>query len=353
MGKKIVLLTGKNHFFGQTRKPWVPINTEQFKAYIQSFGYEVDEYSFDQIANLQNPPRSSIVFYTFSQKENMRLYISSVIRYLVRLDNKVIPNYDLLLCHKNKGYQELYKRSIGLNSLNSLYLSGIDQCKENDVKYPVVLKTVSGTNAKGVYLIHNEKHLISRLRKLTPKLSVFERIDLFRRHYLRKKKHFQGYANYFNLEDFRQYREYITPETRFILQEFVPNLQFDYRVVIMHGKYFPMKRMNRDNDFRASGSKRFVFEEKTSERLLNYAHFVYSKFDTPFLSLDIGEANGNYFLFEYQALHFGISSIVLSKGYYERIGETWKFIAQAPNFEKYLAEGLISYIEQRNANINE
>jgi glutathione synthase/RimK-type ligase-like ATP-grasp enzyme len=353
MNKKIVLLTGKDHFFGQTRKPWVSINVKQLKAYIQSFGYEVDEYSFDQIANLQNPPRSSIVFYTFSQKENMRLYILSVIRYLERVNNTVIPNYDLLLCHENKGYQELYKKSIGLNSLNSLYLSSIDQCKDNNITYPVVLKTVSGTNAKGVYLIHSEKQLMHRLRKLTPELPFFERVDLLRRHYLREKKHFHGYTNYSNLEDYLQYREYLTPETRFVLQEFVPGLQFDYRVVIMHGKYFTMKRMNRDNDFRASGSKRFVFEEKTSEELLNYAHFVYSKFDTPFLSLDIGEANGKYYLFEYQALHFGISSIILSKGYYERIETIWRFTAQAPEFEKYLAEGLISYTEQRNANTNE
>ncbi|UCE04868.1 MAG: hypothetical protein JSW07_14750, partial [bacterium] len=116
---RIILLTGNNNFFGQTRKPWVSMNVEKLQGIIRDHGFEVERYSFHEIVNRTEIVKNSIIFYTFSQKENRREYIKDVIHYLGNSGNILIPSYDLLLCHENKGYQELYKKRINLTSLKS------------------------------------------------------------------------------------------------------------------------------------------------------------------------------------------------------------------------------------------
>jgi len=45
-------------------------------------------------------------------------------------------------------------------------------------------------------------------------------------------------------------------------QDFIPNNQFDIRVVVIFGKAFAAKRMVRKNDFRASGSGNILYEKE-------------------------------------------------------------------------------------------
>lgn len=45
-------------------------------------------------------------------------------------------------------------------------------------------------------------------------------------------------------------------------QDFLPNNQFDIRVVVIYGKAFAAKRMVRKNDFRASGSGNTLYEKE-------------------------------------------------------------------------------------------
>jgi len=49
--EKIVIVTGYDKFFGQSRKPWVSINTDLFIDELKRRGYEVISYEFYLIAN--------------------------------------------------------------------------------------------------------------------------------------------------------------------------------------------------------------------------------------------------------------------------------------------------------------
>ncbi|MFA7030486.1 MAG: hypothetical protein WC179_09435, partial [Candidatus Cloacimonadaceae bacterium] len=56
---------------------------------------------------------------------------------------------------------------------------------------------------------------------------------------------------------------------------------------------------------------------------------------------DVGEdKEGKLYLFEFQAEHFGIYTIIMGKGYYVQEEETWKFVEEKKSFEEYLAYGL-------------
>jgi glutathione synthase/RimK-type ligase-like ATP-grasp enzyme len=55
-------------------------------------------------------------------------------------------------------------------------------------------------------------------------------------------------------------------------QEFMPNNDFDIRIIVIDGKAFALKRFVRENDFRASGSGSFKYEkEEFDERCISLA----------------------------------------------------------------------------------
>jgi len=346
--KKIILLTGNNNFFGQTRKPWVSMDSEKLQQLIREHGLDIEKYSFQEVINQEKLFKDSIIFYAFSQKQNRREYIKDIIRYLDDGSNILIPGYDLLLCHENKGFQELYKKRIKLNSLKSYYLTDDKDLPDYPINFPVVLKTVDTSNGKGVFLAKSNNELINIIQRLE-RQNILTRLDLMRRKYFRRKKSYKEYPDYSNRKDYYQYKDYILKEKNFILQEFVPNLTYDYRVLILYDKYYVMKRYTKKNDFRASGTKIQEYDIEIDYSLLDYARKVYEKFDTPFLSLDIGIHQHSYCLFEFQALHFGINVLVKSVGFYTYQHKNWNFSSHQNriDIESEMATAFVKYVTAR------
>jgi glutathione synthase/RimK-type ligase-like ATP-grasp enzyme len=344
--RELFLVTGNKGFFGQTRKPWVSMDSDRLQYLLEQQGFSVEQHCFHELVNRDHPVRNSMIFYSFSQKPNRRQYILDLVSYLASNDNVLIPSYELLKCHENKGYQELHKRSIGIPTLPSLYLSSVRELDFYHLDFPLVLKATEGSNAKRVYLIHNLAELQSRIKRLS-RQSLFARADLLRRKHFRGKKEYKEYPQYSNKEDYEQYRDYILQESNFILQKFIPGIDYDFRVLVLYDRYYVTKRHAREGDFRASGAKRFDFAFDADPRLLDYAKWVYAKFDTPFFSMDICPHDGRYELLEYQALHFGINVFMKSTGYYRQSGDTWVFNQAQPDIERGIAEGVAKFVESR------
>ncbi len=341
---EIVLVTDKNNFFGQTRKPWVPINLEIFIRTLNLNGISVNKLSFDEIAlNIDNLT-GKVIFYAFSQKSNTREYIKSLILHLQK-SNKVIPNFDMLFIHENKGYQELLKKSLGVPSLKSYYINDINSIDKLNIDFPIVFKTPDGSNGNGVFLCHCKNDIFKIYRKLN-KLPLKIKFDLLRRKYLRTKKTFDFYPEYNNLSDYIQFKQYSENFAPFILQEFVANLKCDYRVLILFDKYFVIKRLTKDNDFRASGSKKFIIEEEINPEILNFAELIYNKFDSPYLSIDVVDSGSGCHLIEYQALHFGVSALVRNNNYYQKTDNNWKRYDAKTKIEEEMAISLSKYLNK-------
>ncbi|MDX9942345.1 MAG: hypothetical protein RBS53_08990 [Bacteroidales bacterium] len=344
MNRDIVILTSRNKFFGQTRKPWSSLDVDQIAALLAGHGWKVEQHDFHQVVNQAVDLKGRTIFYAFSQKDNYRQYINDIVYHLSK-NNRVIPSYDLLKCHENKGYQEIFKKTIGLNGLVAQYHTSGDEVNAESLKYPVVLKTTQGTNGKGVVLIRNYPEFLKQTKLLGKKLGLRRKLDLFRRKYLRKKK-FIDYPDYSDRQDYLEYREYLKHEQNFILQEYVPGLDFDYRVLVACDRYYVMKRSVKKGDFRASGTKKFSFSKTPDPALLEYARSVYRMFDTPFLSLDILFNGTQYFVGEFQALHFGMSVVARSDGYFKALpNENWTFVEDKPHLENLVANTLVEYLK--------
>lgn len=343
---RFVILTGNRCFFGQTRKPWVSMNVDRLVEVFQAHGWTPEVFPFHTVANGKITLHDALILYTFSQKPNRKQYIGDVVRFLDDGTNVLIPRYDLLQCHENKGYQELYKKRLGIFSLHAFYFSSLEEIRDYPISYPVVLKSVDTSNGRGVFLVKNQKELEKRVRGLVHQ-NVWTRLDLFRRKYFRLPKKYPEYPEYSNRKDYEQYRDYILNEKNFILQAYVPGLDSDYRVVGMYGKYFVIQRFAFKHDFRASGTKRHDYAPSFDPQLLDFAHAIFQKFDTPFLAMDIGVRNGEFCLFEFQALHFGINSIIRTPGFYQRVNSAWQFVSAKSTIETELAEALIRYAQSK------
>jgi len=343
--KELIILTCRNKFFGQTRKPWTSLDVDAIESNLQQKGFQVKVYEFPDVANNKVRLNNKTIFYAFSQRDNYRNYIQDVV-YQLSKNNRVIPSFDLLKCHENKGFQELYKQEIGLHSLQASYYTSLQEVDFDSLILPVVLKTTFGSNGKGVFLIKSKDDFKKTANRLVKKNSIATQVDLFRRKYLRKKK-FKEYPEFSDSRDYQEYKEYIKDENNFILQQFVPDLDFDYRVLIAYNRYYVVKREVKAGDFRASGAKKFRFSKEPDISLLDFSKGIYQKFDTPFLSIDVLCNETDYYLGEFQALHFGVNVISKSPGWFGLSDRnSWVFHEEKPNIEKVISHTLISYLQQ-------
>jgi len=341
---KIYLITSHNRFYGQSRKPWVSIDTNRLHQQLRNGSFEVIELEQHQAVSLLPTIRDSVVLFSFSQIENTRSYLKDLVHILLLNGNLLLPSYELLLCHENKGYQELFKQHLGIADLKGLYLSSREELDSYQIDYPVVLKSVDGSNANGVHLVNSKQELLSKLTQMEAQLSLFDRTDLLRRKYLRAKRSIPGWENYHPVNDEIQYRKHITPRIRFVLQEFIPGLDCDYRVIVLRDKFYVSKRLTRKGDWRASGTKLFTYEEVPDTAILDYAKKLFDKISLPVLAMDLGKSGDSIHLFEFQASHFGITPIQCGPGFFSKNEGNWVFTKAKGCFEDDLARAVIGYL---------
>jgi hypothetical protein len=133
----------------------------------------------------------------------------------------------------------------------------------------------------------------------------------------------------------------------FIVQEFIPDLTGDYKVLVYGDKFYVLHRQIRKRDFRASGSGLFSYPQKRPDRLLDFARDVFSGFNVPFISLDVAESNGKFHLLEFQFLHFGNYTLEKSEFCYTHSPNGWEQLREAPDLEREVAASIVSFIQKQ------
>ena len=132
----------------------------------------------------------------------------------------------------------------------------------------------------------------------------------------------------------------------FVEQEFISELNHDFKVLIFGDRYFVLKRNVRKNDFRASGSGDFEFIEPPYE-VLNFAKEVASKLDNPYLSLDIAQSDNGCHLIEFQATNFGPYTLLNSPSRYIINDDKWVEETNCKDLEANYAYALNYYISNK------
>ena len=328
--KKIYLILENSHYFADHIK-FGKVDIKKIIAYFKSKDIDLNILDLGDT----NIPKDSIVFTTSSQKPYQKQLVDDYLEVLEYQNNILIPSKNIIKAHENKGFQEYYKQLLNFHSLKGIYLNkhNIDyENIKNFIGYPLVLKKLDGSGSKGVQLINTEEKLKKEIFKLQPSLHIRYLIyvkEQVKRIFLRKN----------NLEKIEYFRDY----QNFVIQEFVSNLKFDYKVLIFFDKYYVLKRNIKENDFRASGSGNFEFVE-IEDSLLDYAKDTFEVFSEPFISLDICFDGEKYYLIEYQGIHFGPYTQIYSNGYYKKEYDDWKFIKEKVSLEDDISYSLYEYI---------
>jgi len=333
--KKIIILTdyqnrfGSKHFDTPYRSGF---DKSLLKKYFNEQGYEPVLRNFAEIDFSKENFNNELVLYTSSEDDgyHYKAFIEDVVLGLELQGAMVIPQYKYLRANNNKVFMEILRSLIISNTeLKARYFGSIEELIAviGEFNYPVVVKTAEGASGTGVFLAHSKKELlniakkISRTRNFKYELWDFGR-SLRHKGYLKESK----------------YRKKI------IVQDFVPNLNNDWKVLVYGNRYYALFRGNRKNDFKASGSGLFTFMKELPSDLLSYAKTIFDKLSIPNVSMDLAYDGYNYYLLEFQALYFGTTTIEKSSFYFEFINNNFELIEGKSELEKVYVYSIVNYI---------
>ncbi|MCC7004473.1 hypothetical protein IT397_00940 [Candidatus Nomurabacteria bacterium] len=339
MKKEILLLLDyRDQFYFSTKYRGASVDVTKLKKYFKGHNYDLSIKHFFELDLRNENYRDKWIIYQSSEDPNLHYkdYIEDVVLALKMQGAKLIPDFNYFRAHHNKVYMEFLRDLLPIPEIKSITSKSFGTFEEyirssafksNDCS---VIKPGSGTRSAMVNLLDSE---------------------------LKKKKYSYKLSRTFTLDNFRLFISKLrtgrpfTPMSnnrrKFIIQNFVPNLKGDYRILVYGKKYYVVFRKNRDNHFTASGSGKLDFTIQLPQGLLDYAKCIYRKFNTPFISLDIGVNNGNFFLFEFQCLCLGQYTLEKSDYYYhETSPRVWDKVFEIPDLEREISNTIIQYINK-------
>ena len=188
----------------------------------------------------------------------------------------------------------------------------------------LLIKRPEGSMSRGVSLASNrhEAERIARKVMSTLKRGLKMR-DMFR--WLRH----------------RNYVRESWKRAKMLVQEFIPGLKNDYKVLVFGSKYYVLYRRVKEGDFRASGQGLLEYRKELPDGLLDFAEKCFMTFRSPHASFDIGFDGREFYLFEAQYVCFGTYTIENSPFFFNRTDDGWACVEQRSVLEEEYAESLV------------
>lgn len=337
---KIVALCDYKGNFGSKYYPQPyrsGMDKNKLNSVFSEYGYQLEFCKFAEINRLRDI-QESVVIYTGQEDPGFhyRSYIEDCILGLEMQGAQVLPPYQFLRAYNNKVFMEMLRKQL-LPEKYQLW-SRVYGCREelmsqiNEINFPVVVKTSAGAMSKGVFIAKNTRELIKISGEVSRTKNLKEELwDIGR-----KIKH-PGYA----------------PTSRhrmkFIVQEYVPELENDWKVLVFNGNYYVLWRKNRPHDFRASGSGLFSFDREVNPSLLDTACDIFTRIGLPLISLDLAISGGKVILIEMQFVAFGTISLERSVYYFRYSNQGWEKVLHKSVPEEEYARSISEYLKQKNS----
>ncbi|WP_350657498.1 hypothetical protein [Psychrobacter sp. S1-30-MNA-CIBAN-0213] len=319
---KVYIATLPNGFFGSAGCSWQSLDVDKLSALLD---YDVEIITINDLMNIEFDPDDTVI-YTSSDEENIRLYLRDVMHFINK-KCRILPNYNMLLAHENKGFQELFRTELGFGNLRGNYFFDIDDSK---LTIPKVLKTISGAGGSGEYLAKNKSD-ISTIKNKYFEVSSKRKIIKLQRRIKLKSSEFSIYS----------YRH--KGFSLFVEQEFVPNLSNDFKVLVFGDRYYGLKRTVGKNEFRASGSSLFECVKPPKE-VLDFARSVVDKIDNPYVSLDIAQSDDGCYLIEFQGTNFSPLALLKCSSRYVYFNNKWVEEENNKDLEENFAYALNTFL---------
>ena len=337
--KLIILTDYKDHFETKfTASPYRSgFDKGLLKEHLNKQGFEVEFKKFNEIDFEDNSIKNQYFLYTSSEDLDVfyKSYIEDIIYGIHTSGGCPVPDFKYLKAHHNKVFMEILRSQSQLDEMKSIKSNHFGTYEDfinysNKVSFPIILKPSEGSMSKGISLNKSLSEAKSSINKISKSGNLFKDLKDF----LRNFKH-KGYV-----VNSRHRKKFIT-------QNYIEDLQGDWKILIYANKYYVLQRENRKNDFRASGGGKFSYSRDISNKLLDFSEKIFSALKVPNVSIDIGFSNGQYYLIEFQALFFGTYTLEYSEFYYKKMDSQWNLIDEVSILEKVYAESISLYIQDQ------
>lgn len=339
--KKILILTDyRSQFWLKSNYKEENFDLSLLKNEFQKYNYSVEVSEFDKIDLINIDYKHVYVIYQSSEDPDSfyKSYIEDCLLSLQLKGAILVPNFYLFRAHNNKVFMEMLRVINTENALKNPISESFGTYEEYIKKYnncntTKVFKLAEGAQSKNVFLLKTAKDFRRKAYKYSRSFNFYYWLVDQLKPLLKKK-----YPNY---------RKKSHNRRKFIIQNFVPGLNEDYKVLVYDKDYFVLKRGINKNDFRASGSGLLKFTKEIPEGILEYAKLCFEAFDTPFIGLDIAVKNDVFYLIEFQFVHFGNFTLEHAPFHFNYNDGNWKTIDQKVVLEEKFAESIHKFITKQ------
>ncbi|MBA4790521.1 MAG: hypothetical protein H2042_12555 [Rhizobiales bacterium] len=312
------------------------MDIDKIEKYFSNENIKLNKIAISDI-DLNEDFSGKFILYTSSEDSDLRYksYIEDVVWTIHLKGGILLPRVELLRAHHNKTMMEGLRYVLFPDEaarLKTRLLGCAEEAKAVSafLSYPQVLKTAAGAGSAGVCKADTPAQMEAAAARISRSRLTWNEI-------LREKAKRALYSWWHPRSLHRD---------KFISQNMIRNLSGDIKVLCFGDRFYALSRQNRPDDFRASGSGRFSHDLPDTivvKDLMAFADRIYRTIDCPVLSLDIGFDGKDFWMIEFQCLHFGTLTAEYSKSYYNRADE-WRPKAEICDIEHVYAEAVLSYI---------
>jgi len=332
--EKIIILTDYlNYFYSSATRKISTMDCQKISDLLRSAGFDVSIMNFCEIDFRKDDYSGTYILYTSQEDRDLKYkdFIEDILLGLKEKGAILIPEFKYFRSHHNKVFMEIVREISQLEEIKNIrsrFFGTFEEFEKfgKNISLPAVIKPASGAVSEGVSLINERNY-----KKIAKSVSFSFNLEYFIKNTVKK------IINHHRLPKSLH-------RNKFITQNFVNGLSGDFKVLVYGEKYYVLERKNRKNDFRASGSGKLEFPLEVKKELLDFAERVYSKFYLPFISLDIAEKNGEFFLIEFQALMFGNYTLEKSEHYFAKEDGVWSKKQEGSVLEEEFCRSVVLYI---------
>ncbi len=350
--KKLIILTDEYSAFLVSKadfRNFTSMDVLKISKWFRERDYNVRVCKFSEL-DLSVNYRDYFFLYQTSEAPGAfyKRYIEDLIYFLEKQGAVMMPCHEYLKAHHNKVFMEFMRLRFNDDSLKTIkstcYGSWVDALTY-DKGFPAVIKPASSSAGVGVYLAHNRKEYKKYIKKTGRIIIASGLKDLV----LTSFKNLVKKIIKFLYPSRKGYVQLDTSpvSSALVVQNFIPGLDGDYRVLYFGGRYYCMYRKNRPNDFRASGSGMFFqVPDDELEGILDFARNLALEIDFPLIGMDIGFDGKSYHLIEFQMINFGTSALQRSKFWHEYQNGKWVKFEGKSNLEEEFSRSFDAFINR-------
>jgi glutathione synthase/RimK-type ligase-like ATP-grasp enzyme len=227
----------------------------------------VDCYDTDIINQLED---CDVLMWHYMAKDCIDpLFAKQLLFSLEQSGKKVFPNFNTSWHFDDKVGQKYLLESIGAPLVPTYVFYTKETALQwiENTTFPKVFKLRGGATSANVRLIANKNKAKRIINKAFGNgFSQFNGKEYFKE---QRRKHKEGKVSFIAVVKSLvrsiigvKYAKVLHKEKGYVyFQDFIPNNNYDIRVIVIKNRAFGIKRLNREGDFRASGSGNIIYDK--------------------------------------------------------------------------------------------